>query len=120
MNCEASMKELASKVFRQPPERLNCAQAVLHAWHEISSDTSISIASLKPFGGGHAPDGLCGALHAACLAAPERSEILKASFSDRLGSIYCKELHAGDHRCIACVVEAAELLDYETRQERSR
>ncbi len=33
------MKEHALKVFRQPPERLNCAQSVLHAWHEVMAQT---------------------------------------------------------------------------------
>ena len=75
-----SMKEHALKVFRQPPERLNCAQAVLHAWREVSGDTSIALADLKPFGGGRAPDGLCGALHAACMVAPGRAEALKQKF----------------------------------------
>ena len=113
------MKDRALKVFRQPPERLNCAQAVIHAWCEVSGDTSISPASLKPFGGGRAPGGLCGALHAACLAAPHQAETLKSAFAVRLGSLYCKELRAtGDHRCAACVAEAAELLELQTRPER--
>jgi len=48
------MKEHALKVLRQPPERLNCAQSVLHGWREVTGDTSISLADLKPFGGGRA------------------------------------------------------------------
>ena len=51
------MKEHALKFFRQPPERLNCAQAVLHAWREVSGDTTIALADLKHFGGGWAPGG---------------------------------------------------------------
>ena len=56
------MKELALKVFRQPPDRLNCAQSVLYAWREVFGDTAITVADLKPFGAGRASDGLCGAL----------------------------------------------------------
>ncbi len=113
------MKEQALKVFRQPPERLNCAQAVLHAWREVAGDTSIPLSDLTAFGGGRAPGGLCGALHAACLVAPRRAETLKSAFAARLGSLYCKELRAaGDHRCAVCVAEAAELLDDQTRAER--
>ena len=82
------MKKHALKVFRQPPERLNCAQSVLHAWREVSDDTGIALADLKPFGGGRAPDGLCGALHAACMVAPGRAEALKQNFAARLGSRY--------------------------------
>jgi hypothetical protein len=106
------MKEHALKVFRQPPERLNCAQAVFYGWREVSGDTSIALADLKPFGGGRAPDGLCGALHAACMVAPNRAESLKSAFTARLGSIYSKELRAAKvHPCETCVVQAAELLE---------
>lgn len=112
------MKAIALKVFRQPPERLNCAQAVLRAWHEVSGDTAIPLAELKPFAGGRSPGGLCGALHAACLIAPHRAEALKSAFATRLGSVYCRELRAaGDYRCVDCVGEAAELLELETRQK---
>jgi len=40
------MKELALKVFRQPPDRLNCAQSVLYAWREVFDDTEESRASI--------------------------------------------------------------------------
>lgn len=46
------MKELALKVFRQPPDRLNCAQSVLHAWREVFGETAITVADLKPVGAG--------------------------------------------------------------------
>lgn len=106
------MKTNALKVFRQPPERLNCAQSVVYAWREVSGDKSIALADLKPFGGGRAPDGLCGALHAACMIAPDRAEALKHDFATRLGSIYCKELRAAKiHPCESCVLQATELLE---------
>jgi hypothetical protein len=106
------MKTHALAVFRQPPDRLNCAQSVLHAWREVSGDTALALADLKPFGGGRAPDGLCGALHAACLIAPAKAEQLKARFAARMGSLYCKELRAAKiHPCEACVAQSAELLE---------
>ena len=105
------MKELALKVFRQPPDRLNCAQSVLHAWNEVFGGTTTTVPDLKPFGAGRAPGGLCGALYAACLLAPNRSEELKAAFAARLGSLSCKEIRAAKtHPCADCVAEAAELL----------
>jgi hypothetical protein len=114
------MKELALKVFRQPPERLNCAQSVLHAWREVAVDTSIAFADLKPFGGGRAPGGLCGALHATCMVAPDRAEALKSAFAARLGSLYCKELRAAKvHPCETCVSQAAELLELHFDQIRA-
>lgn len=115
------MKEHALKVFRQPPERLNCAQAVLHAWREVSGDTSIALADVKTFGGGRAPDGLCGALHTACLVAPDWAEALKQNFAARLGSLYCKELRTAKvHPCETCVVQATELLELQIEQDRSK
>jgi hypothetical protein len=114
------MKEHALKVFRQPPDRLNCAQAVLHAWREVSGDTSIALADVKPFGGDRAPDGLCGALHAACMIAPGRPVALKQNFAARLGSLYCKELRAAKvHPCETCVSQAAELLELHFDQIRA-
>lgn len=106
------MKEIALKVFRQPLQRLNCAQAVLHAWHEVSGDHRIPLADLKAFGSGRAPGGFCGALHAACLIVPGQTETLKLNFAARLGSIYCRELRAAKiHPCETCVSLATELLE---------
>lgn len=106
------MKAHALSVFRKDPARLNCAQSVLFAWREVAGDTSLAVADLKPFGGGRAPEGLCGALHAACLIAPARAEQLKARFAARMGSPYCKELRAAKvHSCEACVTQSVELLE---------
>ena len=105
------MKEHALKVFRQSPDRLNCAQSVLHAWHEVVGNTALTVAELKPAGAGRAPDGLCGAVYAACLLAPDRAEELKAAFAAGVGSLYCKEIRAAkEHSCAECVAEAAEML----------
>lgn len=105
------MKELALKVFRQAPDRLNCAQSVLHAWREIEGTTPLTVAELKPCGAGRAPDGLCGAVYAACLLAPQRADELKSAFAAGVGSLYCKEIRAAkEHSCAECVAEAAELL----------
>jgi hypothetical protein len=105
------MKEHALKVFRQPPDRLNCAQSVLHAWREVVGDTSITVAELKPVGAGRAPDGLCGAIYAACQLAPDRAEELKAAFAAGVGSLYCKDIRAAkEHSCAECVAEAADML----------
>lgn len=114
------MKEHALRVFRQPPERLNCAQSVLQAWRAVSGDTSIALADFKPLGGGRAPDGLCGALHAACMIAPGQAEALKQNFATRLGSLYCKELRAANvHPCETCVSQATELLELHAGQLRA-
>ena len=105
------MKEHALKVFRQPPDCLSCAQSVLHAWREVVGDTALTVANLRPAGAGQAPEGLCGAIYAACLLAPDRAEELKAAFAAGVGSLYCKEIRAAKkHPCAECVAQAAELL----------
>jgi len=115
------MKELALKVFRQPPDRLNCAQSVLHAWREVVGDTALAVADLKPAGAGRAPEGLCGAVYAVCQLAPNRAEELKAAFAARLGSLHCKEIRAAKkHSCADCVAEAAELLEGKEDTDDSR
>ena len=115
------MKEHALKVFRQPPDRLNCAQSVLYAWREVFGDAAITIPELKPFGAGRAPEGLCGAVYAACQLAPSRAEELKAAFVARVGSLHCKEIRAAKkHPCADCVAEAAELLEGKEDTDDSR
>jgi len=115
------MKELALNVFRQPPDRLNCAQSVLHAWREVVGDTAITVAELRPVGAGRAPEGLCGAIYAACLLAPARAEELKSAFAARVGSLYCKDIRAArKHPCADCVAEAAELLEGKEDNDVSR
>jgi|GEM_PF-444991 len=102
------MKARALAVFHRPPERLNCAQAVLAAHQAVTGDHSLAVASFKPWGGGRAPDGRCGALHAACLLAPASEEKLCAAFLIRIGALRCREI---ERPCVQCVGTAAELLE---------
>jgi predicted Fe-Mo cluster-binding NifX family protein len=106
------MKGIARATFHQPPERLNCSQAVLAAYQETTGDRSCPVVDFKPLGGGRAPDGTCGALHAACLIAPEVESTLRSQFVKRAGSTACKELKK-DHKlpCEQAVEIAAELLE---------
>jgi Putative redox-active protein (C_GCAxxG_C_C) len=115
------MKNHALERFRRPPERMNCAEAVLYAYQTISGDTAIAISDMKRLGSGRAPGGLCGALHAACIAAPDRAERLKARFAEIAGSVVCKEIRrAKQHPCEFCVSEAAQLLEDELRLNKPR
>lgn len=109
------MKNHALAVFRRPPERLNCAQAVLHAYREVSGDKSMPLGDLRSFGAGRAPGGVCGALHAGCALAPDKAEALLARFAQRMGTVRCKELRRNrEHGCEECVATAAECFEIET------
>ena len=114
------MKNHVLEHFRRPPLRLNCAQSVLYGYHQVSGDTSIAVADMQPFGGGRAPGGICGSLHAACAILPGNAETLKARFAAITGSVYCKELRgANRHPCEVCVTTSAQLLEDELNQSRS-
>jgi hypothetical protein len=86
------MKSHALKSFHHPPLNLNCAQAVLHGYQTISGDQTLAVADFKAFGGGRAPGGFCGAIYAATRIAPESADVLKESFTGRIGAVTCKEL----------------------------
>jgi hypothetical protein len=108
------MKEKALSRFHRQPEPLNCAQAVAFGYQQVTGDSKLSIAELKAFGGGRAPEGLCGALYTACLIAPAKSAELKQRFSEATGSVFCRELKQGSKTpCEKCVAEAADLLESE-------
>jgi hypothetical protein len=115
------MKNHALEHFRRPPERMNCAEAVFHAYQQISGDTAIAISDMKPLGNGRGPLGLYGALHAACTAVPDRAETIKARFAEVAGSVVCREIRrAQQHTCEVCVAEAAQLLEDEMRLNRPK
>lgn len=101
------MKNHALAVFHRPPENLNCAQAVLDAYHAATGDRSISLAEMKAHGGGRAPGGVCGALHAACSLAPARADEMKAAFLAHIGALRCEDITLP---CPRCVGTAAGLL----------
>jgi hypothetical protein len=108
------MKKHALKHFRRPPQSLNCSQSVLYAYQQVGGQTELSLTDLKAFGGGRAPGGLCGALHAACALAPDKAERLKSRFVEMTGSAFCRELRrVNQHPCEVCVAEAAQLLENE-------
>jgi hypothetical protein len=113
------MKNHALERFGRPPERMNCAEAVLCAYQEFSGDAAIAISEMKRLGSGRAPGGHCGALHAACTIAPDKAERLKARFAEIAGSVICKEIRrAKQHPCEFCVSEAAQLLENELQLNR--
>jgi hypothetical protein len=101
-------KEKSLSFFRTPPHNYNCAQTIAAGFgHEDF------IEPFKVCGGGRAPEGLCGALHAALALAPEakRAEILEA-FRQKNGAVSCRELKQTFRvPCPQCVASAAELLE---------
>jgi len=92
----------------------NCAQAVAEAWH---LKTGLGTGMKEQFsgcGGGRAPGGLCGALHAALhFIGDVDSEKARSEFAVRSGGhVKCREIrNAAILSCAGCVETAAELAD---------
>ena len=103
----------ASDFFHRE-ENLNCAQAVLKYFNAPPE----KIAEYKAFGGGRAPEGLCGALHAARLLVDDEEKFrnLLEEFAARSGgAITCRALkNEAGFPCPACVNLAAELVEKHT------
>lgn len=106
------MVETAKKFFHGE-EGYNCAQAVLAAFadkYEVSQQT---LDEFKAFGGGRVDGGTCGAIYAALhIAKKEDSkEKLKAVFTEKAGSIRCKDIkQIAKLPCRDCVGLAAATL----------
>ena len=86
----------------------NCAQAVaLGNGHEEQKE------DLARCGGGRAPGGICGALHAALLLAPEdQREAIQAEFQRQAGALTCREIKGQTGTpCLQCVEIATALLE---------
>lgn len=103
----------AVRAFRNPPHRLNCAQAVAHAWASDDAAASAAVAAHAKHGGGNTPDGECGALFAARQIATRRGgdpETLRRRFAAVHGHTTCRELRARRVACAECVRTAADLV----------
>ncbi|MBP3764296.1 MAG: C_GCAxxG_C_C family protein [Bacteroidaceae bacterium] len=106
----------------------NCAQAVLHAYADLTgldADTCMNLAG--PFGAGMGNmEGTCGALVGAGLVlgavCKDKAEAMKkmrqimTKFQERNGATQCKRLKGIDTKivlrpCNDCVADAAELLE---------
>lgn len=97
--------------------RLNCAQSVIYAFKEKFGISPDIIESFVAFGGGRAPDGLCGAFFAARYilekhaAGGEPSE-LDEYFAEQAGALKCREIRMCRMlSCIGCVEKSAEFLE---------
>ncbi|MGL6196790.1 MAG: hypothetical protein ACRC2T_18415 [Thermoguttaceae bacterium] len=93
--------------YTQVPKIYNCAQAVAKAF-----DQNDLLDPMQMCGGGKAPGGLCGALHASLQLLPEsKHEQAKQLFQDKTESLLCREIRQmGKTKCADCVRIAADNL----------
>ena len=98
----------AHALFTAVPKTHNCAQAVMDG----CGGTSGQVAEMAACGGGRAPGGLCGALHAALLLRPDRAEEIKAAFAREVGALTCRDIKTkAGTPCPICVETAAQLVE---------
>ncbi len=99
--------------FFHGEKNYNCAQSVLACFQDEFQLSDEKIQSLQSFGGGRAPEGRCGALHAALelVEDPIRKAALIRDFINEAGAPDCRTLKTVLHYpCAACVDMAAELV----------
>ena len=99
----------AVELFTAVPKLHNCAQAVAEGCGD-----KVLAEKMKCCGGGKAPFGRCGALHAALeLTSPEFHCQLIAEFSASAGAESCREIKSAEKPfpCAECVRLASELVE---------
>ncbi|HEX9058797.1 MAG TPA: C-GCAxxG-C-C family protein [Clostridia bacterium] len=97
--------------------RMNCAQAVICAFKDIFGISDDTIEKFGEYGGGRAPDGLCGAYYAAkyILKEKEKCAELESYFLNEAGSIKCNEIRSCRRlSCLGCVEKSAEFIENNT------
>ncbi len=97
--------------------RMNCAQSVISTFKDKFSLSAETIELFKAYGGGRAPDGLCGAFYAAKYIlernnAEEISTDLEKYFLDQAGGVKCHEIKGCQKMsCVDCVGKSCEFLE---------
>ena len=115
------MKKTASEYHKT--RRGNCAQSVAFAWGAKFRGGKGVEELFTGYGGGRAPDGLCGALYASCeLAGAQAVEAIKQSFAEKTGGHQtCKAIRTAKILpCSECVAVAAELLEKYSRKSQGQ
>lgn len=106
MTLDSHDRDEARKVFRAAPHFLNCAQSVASL---AGADAQVD--GLAGYGGGRAPGGLCGALHAALeLVPPSRRDDFIRDFEQAVGNQRCADIKCENRTpCLDCVAIATQL-----------
>ena len=102
----------ATNYFRVEPEKLNCAQSMLKAFQTQLNISEETIAEFRRYGGGRAPEGICGALYAAdYLLKQQGKNSIQEEFRQKAGAVMCRELKKSKTLCEWRVNIADELLE---------
>ncbi len=114
---KTKMKEKAKNHFLglNGHKRMNCALAVVEAFHEKYPLDPKHKEELHNCGGGKAPGGICGGIYAAKVIldqyATGKSEMALSEFASIAGSVKCSEIRkAKKLSCLRCVELSSEHL----------
>ncbi|CAL5971392.1 Conserved_hypothetical protein [Hexamita inflata] len=103
--------EKALSYFKKEPFKLSCCQAVIAGCTSLDNPL---IKECAKYGGGNAPEGLCGAAYAIKLLKPDIEDSLTDKFRKEAGACQCKEIRAnGQTSCSNCVKIACDILQNE-------
>lgn len=103
-----TMKEDEAVKLFHGKEGYNCAQAIVATF----SKTDVAIEEYKKFGGGRAPENICGAAYAGLtLLDDAQAGEYRKTFETRLGALTCKGLKRNRVPCKECVRTSAEILN---------
>ncbi|MBC8059523.1 MAG: C-GCAxxG-C-C family protein [Clostridiaceae bacterium] len=96
--------------------RMNCSQAVVSAFKDKFNLEDEIVESFKAYGGGRAPEGVCGAYYAVKFIAEkcdiDNSAELKEYFLEHAGALECSHIRSlRKLSCIGCVEKSSEFLD---------
>jgi hypothetical protein len=96
--------------------RLNCAQAILKTFQKEFGVEAAELEKFAAYGGGNAPDGLCGAFYAVKYLGEQQPgwfelASFENSFREEAGSLQCREIKAAKKlSCADCVTKCAAFL----------
>jgi len=98
-------------------KKLNCAQSVLSAFKDDFNIEEDMLETFKNYGGGRAPNGVCGALYAVKYIMNQQQdeakvEELEEYFLEHAGALECSNIRGlRKLSCVGCVEKSSEFLE---------
>lgn len=96
-------------------KRMNCAQSIISVFMEDNPQKESLIEAFGRYGGGNAPEGLCGAFYAAKYILENNYNMKRDDFEryfmEHTGALKCHEIKGlRKLSCVGCVEKSAEFL----------
>lgn len=110
-------KALTNYLGKNAERRMNCAESVVNGFQEECKISREMMEEFHSYGGGKAPEGLCGSYYAVKVLlekmnAADKIESLIEEFIKEAGSVQCKEIRQNKRlNCQGCVEISSKYLD---------